>query len=287
MEQELTTEVETSANDVATQPQSQEKWYSSLNEEYRNHPSIQKFNDVNGMAKSYLSLESLMGQEKIPVPKNTDDSNAWALYNKAFDVPETADKYDFNFEGFEDVDFSKYKEFMHKYHLPKDTAKALMTEHLQAFKDYEQAKYDEISKEKDTATETLKKEWGYKFEENIKTARIFLEKMSETKEDFDYFNQKIGNDAKFLKLLTKLGETISEGELGGFEGQAKSFTKTPAEATAELDKILNDPNDAYWSGSRNKRNDMRYCREHNLSYVSEEERQARIKYVNSLMAMQG
>ena len=36
-------------------------WYSSLSEEYRNHPSIQKFQDVNGMAKSYLSLESLMG----------------------------------------------------------------------------------------------------------------------------------------------------------------------------------------------------------------------------------
>lgn len=282
MEETLTTETP-----VETGSANEQKWYSNLSEEYRNHPSIQKFNDVNGMAKSYLSLESLMGQEKIPVPKGADDTNAWQLYHKAFNVPESADKYEFNIEGTNEADFLGYKELMHKYHLPNDVAKELVTEHLKAFKEYEQAKLDEISKAKDIASEMLKKEWGYKFDENIKTARIFLEKMSETEEDFNYFNQKIGNDAKFLKLLTKLGESISEGELGGFEGQAKSFTKTPAEAATELDRILNDPNDAYWAGSRNKRNDMRYCRDHNLSYVSEDERQARIKYVNSLMAMKG
>ena len=50
---------------------------------------------------------------------------------------------------------------------------------------------------------------------------------------------------------------------------------------------MNDPDDAFWAGARNKRNDMKYCKEHNLSYVSEEERKARVNYVNSLMSMQG
>ena len=84
-----------------------------------------------------------------------------------------------------------------------------------------------------------------------------------------------------------MGNSISEGSLGGFEGQVGGFTKTPAEAKAELDKILNDPSDAYWAGSRNRRNDAKYCREHNLTYVTEEERKARVAYVNSLMQMQG
>ena len=109
--------------------------------------------------------------------------------------------------------------------------------------------------------------------------------MSDSKEDFDYFNQQIGNDAKFIKLLSKLGNSISEGELGGFEGQSGGFTKTPAEAKSEFDRIMNDTNDAYWAGSRNRRNDMKYCKEHNLSYVSEDERRQRVNYVQSLMAM--
>ena len=54
------------------------------------------------MAKSYLSLESLMGQEKIPVPKNAEDTAAWAMYKKAFNVPESAEKYDIKIEGVED-----------------------------------------------------------------------------------------------------------------------------------------------------------------------------------------
>ena len=107
--------------------------------------------------------------------------------------------------------------------------------------------------------------------------------MSGSKEEFDYFNNKIGNDVKFIKLLSKMGSSISEGNLGGFEGQVAGFTKTPTEAKAEFDKIMSDPTDAYWAGSMNKRNDAKYCREHNLSYVSDEERKARVRYVNSLM----
>ena len=66
-------------NVAAGEPQ---QWYSSLSEEYRNHPSIQKFSDANGLAKSYLSLESLMGRDKVPVPKGEDDINAWSVFNK-------------------------------------------------------------------------------------------------------------------------------------------------------------------------------------------------------------
>lgn len=281
-EQTLTTETPVTSDNGSANEQ---KWYSSLNEEYRNHPSVTKFTDVNGMAKSYLALESLMGQEKIPVPKGADDTNAWALYNKAFNVPETSDKYDFKIEGFEDVDLSAYKEIMHKHHLSNEVANDLLTQHLQAFTEYENLRIQEIEKAKDEATTSLKKEWGLKFDENLKTAKNFLEKMSDNKEDFDYFNEKIGNDAKFIKLLSKLGNSISEGELGGFEGQSRGFTKTPAEAKEEFDRIMNDANDAYWAGSRNKRNDFKYAKEHNLSFVSEDERKQRVAYVQSLMEM--
>ena len=80
---------------------------------------------------------------------------------------------------------------------------------------------------------------------------------------------------------------MSEGTLGGLEGQAGGFTKTPSEAKAEFDRIMADPNDAYFAGVKNKRNDMAWCREHNQSYVSEKERQERVAYMQSLMQMMG
>ena len=51
---------------------------SALSAEYQNNPSITKFGgDVNKLAKSYLSLESLMGQGRVAIPKDDNDVNAW------------------------------------------------------------------------------------------------------------------------------------------------------------------------------------------------------------------
>lgn len=263
-----------------------EQWHSSLNEEYKNHPSIQKFSDANGLAKSYLSLESLMGRDKVPVPKDENDVNAWSLYNKAFNIPDKAEEYNLTLEG-EEAKLDVFKQLAHKFHLSNEVAQELLNAHVQDFKDYENAKIQAFNAEAEEATKQLKAEWGLKYDENLKAAKTFLEKMSGSKEEYDYFNEKIGNDVKFIKLLSKMGNSISEGSLGGFEGQVGGFTKTPAEAKAELDKIMNDPSDAFWAGSMNRRNDAKYCKEHNMSFVSDEERKARVAYVNSLMQMQG
>ena len=282
-----TPEVEADNVEAKGEGQGQEEnWYSSLSEEYKNHPSIQKFSDANGLAKSYLSLESLMGRDKIPVPKGEDDVNAWSMYNKAFNIPSSAEDYKFEIEG-QEANLDEFKKLAHKYHLSNDVAQQLLNAHIEDFKQYENAKIQAFNAQAEEATKALKAEWGLKYDENLKLAKNFLEKMSENKEEFEYFNDKIGNDVHFIKLLSKMGNSISEGSLGGFEGQAVGFTKTPAEAKAELDKIMNDPTDAYWAGARNRRNDAKYCKEHNLTYVSEDERKARVAYVNSLMQMQG
>ena len=227
-----------------------------------------------------------MGRDKIPVPKGDDDVNAWGLYNKAFNVPNSPEEYKFTIEG-EEHELGQLKQLAHKYHLSNEAAQELLNAHIQDFKDYEKAKLDQFNLDAENATKELKTEWGLKYDENLKAAKTFLEKMSSSKEEYDYFNDKIGNDVKFIKLLSKMGSSISEGSLGGFEGQVSGFTKTPAEAKAELDKIMSDPSDAYWAGSMNRRNDAKYCREHNLTFVPEEERRARVAYVNSLMQMQG
>lgn len=280
----MTTETPEVSDNV--EAKGEEQWYSNLSDEYRNHPSIQKFSDANGLAKSYLSLESLMGRDKVPVPKDENDLNAWQLYNKAFNVPNKAEDYDLKIEGSE-ANLDGFKQLAHKYHLSNEVAQELLNAHVQDFRDYENAKVQEFNTQAEEATKALKAEWGMKYEENLRTAKNFLEKMSDSKEEFDYFNDKIGNDVHFIKLLQKVGSSVSEGSLGGLEGQAGGFTKTPAEAKAELEKILNDPSDAYWAGARNRRDNAKYCKEHNLTYVSEEERKARVAYVNSLMQMQG
>lgn len=258
---------------------------SALSSEYKDNPSITKFGgDVNKLSKSYLELQSLMGQGRVAIPKDENDGVAWGLYDKAFGVPDTAEAYELTGEG---ADLAEFKTLMKQNHIPQATAQKLLDAHLHEFQVYEQLKSQQADQAKQTAEADLKKEWGLKYTENMEKAKNFLQKVSSDKDEFDYFCNLIGNDAKFIKLLSRMGSQISEGSLGGFEGQVSGFTKTPSEAKAELEKILNDPSDAYWAGARNKRNDPNWCRQNNAHFVSETERKARVAYVQSLMQMQG
>lgn len=259
---------------------------SALSAEYQNNPSITKFGgDVNKLAKSYLSLESLMGQGRVAIPKDDNDVNAWGLYDKAFGIPEAADGYELNAP--EGVELSTFKDLMKQNHISPSVAQKLLDAHLNEFTTLAQNQRQQAEAAKNAAEQQLKQKWGMKYNENISNANKFLEKMSSNKEEYEYFLSKIGNDAKFIELLSRIGSSVSEGSLGGFEGQVSGFTKTPAEASSELEKILNDPNDAYWAGAKNKRNDPAWCRENRQSWVSETERKARVAYVNSLMQMKG
>lgn len=259
---------------------------SALSAEFQENPSITKFGgDVNKMAKSYLSLESLMGQGRVAIPKDENDASAWGLYDKSFGVPEAADGYELTSP--EGADLATFKSLMKENHIPQAVAQKLLDAHLNEFVNYEGVKQQEMEAAKSAAETELKQEWGMKYGENMNNAAKFLEKMSGNKADYDYFLGKIGNDAKFIKLLAQMGESVSEGSLGGFEGQASGFTKTPAEAKAELNKVLNDPDDAYWAGARNQRHDPVWCKKNNKPWISETERKARVAYVQSLMQMQG
>ena len=259
---------------------------SALSAEFKENPSITKFGgDINKLAGSYISLQSLMGQGRVAIPKDDADTVAWGMYDKAFNVPETPDKYQLTANA--DIDLTEFKALMKQNHIPQATAQKLLDAHLHEFVAAKQIEQQQAETDKTNAEAELRKEWGMKYTQNLETARNFLKKVSGDDENFEYFNSKIGNDPRFIKLLAQMGNSISEGSLGGFEGQSSGFAKTPAEAKAELAKIMNDPNDAFWAGAKNKRNDPNWCRQNNASFVSEEERKQRVEYVQSLMQMQG
>jgi hypothetical protein len=258
----------------------------ALSPEFKNHPSITKFGgDINKLSKSYIELQSLMGQSKVAIPKDENDGVAWGLYDTAFGVPDTADKYDL--KAPDGVSLTEFKELMKANHIAPSVAQKLLDAHLGEFDRYDQAMQQQAQAEQAEAEKQLKQEWGAAYDEKMQKAAKFLEKMSGSKEENEYFLSKIGNDTRFIKFLARMGDSISEGTLGGMEGQVQGFTRTPSEAKAEFDRIMADPNDAYFAGVKNHRNDMAWCREHNQSYVSEQERKERVAYIESLMQMMG
>lgn len=277
------------AAETQTQPQPSAAvagFTDMLDASLRDNPSIVKFGgDPNKLAQSYLSLQSLMGQGRVAIPKDETDAEAWGMYDKAFGVPDKDDGY--KLTAPDGTDLSGFKKLMRENHISPKTAQKLLDAHLGDFQQLNDTIEQQRNAEKSAAEAELKKEWGLKYAENMQTANQTLKKLSATKEDYEHFLGVIGNDARFIRLLSSIGEKIGEGSLGGLEGQVSGFTRTPAEAGQELQRILSDPNDAYFAGVRNQRNNPVWCKEHNQTFVTEAERKARVEYVQSLMQMAG
>lgn len=147
---------------------------SALSAEYKDNPSITKFGgDVNKLSKSYLELQSLMGQGRVAIPKDNNDGVAWGLYDKAFGVPDNAADYQLTGEG---ADLVEFKNLMKQNHISPAVAQKLLDAHLNEFKTYENLKAQQAEQAKQTAEAELKKEWGLKYNENMELARTFCKR---------------------------------------------------------------------------------------------------------------
>jgi len=246
----------------------------------RNNPNIQKFKDKEGMAKSYLELQKLLGHEKVALPKDENDAEAIAHLNKALGVPDEPKGYDLKvpepIPGLEQVQFGmdEFKQISHELNLTQKQSEKLLEKYNGMLTDIQKGAQDAYVEQLNGTKKELMNEWGLAYESKVKLAQDVMNKFSGNKETFDYVNSKIGGDPTTLKWLALVGESFKEGSLGDLGNPATGFTKTPSEAKGEYDKIMNDPNDIYWSGVRNNQ------------IVSESVRKERIGYVESLLKMQ-
>ncbi len=58
-------------------------WKEAISEEYRSNPNIEKFTELDALAKSYINAVSMIGTDKIPLPGKSATDEQWnEVYNK-------------------------------------------------------------------------------------------------------------------------------------------------------------------------------------------------------------
>ena len=48
--------------------------------EFKDHSALQDINDLNGMAKSYISAQEMVGQQRLPMPTTEAGSEEWSSF---------------------------------------------------------------------------------------------------------------------------------------------------------------------------------------------------------------
>ena len=249
------TQTQTQDNQQTQQTQSPPPfaWKTQLPADFQNSPTLKKFQDTkegfNEAIRSHLELERLLGYEKVPIPKNKEDSAAWAVFSKAMGIPDKPDGYALpdadipeSMKGLS-FDKAKFAEIIHQNKLTPDAARGLwgayteMTKqsYAKAMRDHEALMTNNINQ--------LKGEWGDAYASKVELGQMVINKFSTDQETNDFITSALSKDPRGIKFLATLGDQFAENKIGDFRYQRHSLT--PEEAQTEWDAIKADPAHPY------------------------------------------
>lgn len=181
-------------------------------------------------AKSYTNLESLRGGAKdvLRIPGENANPEEIKEFRSKLGVPDDAAKYDIKLPEGTQVDASMldwFKGVAHKANIPNEAANALVN-------DYVATQVASWNEQANKTEAELMKEWGNKYQDNMKGAYQTLVHFAGGKEAADRIANVLGNDAGFIRALTNIRSQMSEDTIGD--------ATTPSFNTVNVEKRLNE-----------------------------------------------
>ena len=222
-------------------------WKDALSDELRNDPTLQSYKDVESLAKTVVHQQKMMGN-RVPLPKNDEEKEE--LYSK-LGRPNEPDKYkvdipDTHQEYFRDETINEFKNVAHKIGLNNDQVDALIDFQMKQV-DFElNQQQNGLSVQKEEIENSLKKEWGFDYDKNIRSAQRALQVYGD--EDIkQLMNTEVGNNPAVIKLFARLGKEVTEDMAQNT--QNNSLSVSPLDAKQEIENIMANPKHPYFDAS--------------------------------------
>jgi hypothetical protein len=236
---EATTEEKVAAIDEGTEVTAD--WREHLSDEFREDPSLSVFKDVNGLAKSYLNTKKMIGSDKIPMPGKYATDEEWREVYEKLGLPSEVDKYELNaVEGdLNDELFEAFKQTAFQSGILPKQAQTVYDWFQKASEDIQAKTEQHQQAEVEKNISELKQEWGQAFDDKLTLAKAAVKHFGEG-EMLEYLEQTgLGNDAKIIKLMSKVGELLSEDEFKGVTEARGGMT--PRDIEGKKAELFNDP----------------------------------------------
>ncbi len=219
------------------------EWLQSISEDLRANPTLIKFSDVEGLAKSYINAQNLIGRDKIPMPESEDD------WNGVFDRlgrPGTGDEYNLARpelpEGMQmNEEVSKaFRDTAHQLGLSDKQAAGLFDWYWKntTAQHADMQKKGELAREE--ATVALRTEYGEAFERKVVAGERALDEFG-SEELIEHLKETgLNNDPRMIRFLANVGEKMMED--GGLKGTGTgSGAQTPEEIQDEINTLMAKP----------------------------------------------
>ena len=255
--EQTTTEAQATQSTVAKAdtpaPQStQPTWKDSISEVYRNDPNIEKFTEIDALAKSYINATRMIGQDKMVVPNKNFTEDQWEEAYIKMGRPESAEKYSLDVKSdivsLDEQAIRSFQEQSFKLGLNNEQAKGV----LDFYKNNMEAQTQQAKVDAETtqaqAQNILRQEWGRDYDSNIAKAKS-LATANLSPEVFEMQladGSRLGDNVDVIKGFAKIANMMSEDKILSTESENMDRTE---DIQTEIDQIMNDKNGPYWNKS--------------------------------------
>ena len=225
-------------------------WKDSISEVYRNDPNIEKFTEIDALAKSYINATKMIGQDKVVIPTNNSTEDQWNEVYDKLGRPESAEKYSLDAKSkvvsLDDNAVKQFAETSHKLGLNNKQAQGLLEFYKQNMEGTaQQAKVDTETAQAQ-AEQELRSEWGREFDTKVKQAGS-LAKANMKPEILDMTlsnGTRLGDHPEIIKGFAKIAGMMSEDKIVSTESESVQSNQSIQD---EIDTIINDKASPYWN----------------------------------------
>jgi hypothetical protein len=225
-------------------------WKDAISQEYRDDQNIQKFTEIDALAKSYINATKMIGQDKMVIPNNNSTDDQWNEVYEKLGRPESAEKY--KLEAKSDVvpmdegAIKTFAEQSHKLGLNNKQAQGI----LEFYKNSMEGTAKQAQVDTETAqaqsTQELRQEWGRDFDAKIKQAAS-LAKANISADVLDMQLQngtRLGDHPEIIKGFAKIANMMSEDKILSTESENVNVGK---DLESEIATIMNNRAGPYWN----------------------------------------
>ena len=195
-------------------------WGAQLSKELKENKdavkALAKFEDISGLASSYLELEKKLGTMAAIPGEKADKEELESFYRK-LGKPEAAQKYTFKQESEAEKSFAQAA---FDAHLSDAQAKAMYDFVVKAGEGQQQQYKELLKRQAQESDALLKKEYGNLFEAKMGNYTNAL-KLFGNDEVFKYMEETgVAYNPSFVRMFVKIGEALTESRtaLGGSTG---------------------------------------------------------------------
>jgi len=237
---------------TADTPAPQSSWKDSISEAYRNDPSIEKFTEIDALAKSYINATKMIGQDKIVIPNKNSTEEVWEEAYTKLGRPETPDQYNLKVQSdvvkMDDNAIKSFAEQSHKLGLNSKQAEGILNFYKDNMEGIAQQSKIDTETAQAQSEQVLRQEWGREFDAKVKQAGA-IAKANINPEVLDMTlsnGTRLGDHPEIIKGFAKIASMMSEDKMVSTESEN---VNSNADIESEISSITNDINGPYWNKS--------------------------------------